>query len=106
MYRGRVKVLATPEVEELVRERGGCLFVWADRLACCMSVGYLEASTESPGPGRRFRLFMGDGFDLLLDAGGELPEELHLDVKGWPTKRVRAYWNGQSYVHDHPVPRG
>ncbi len=102
-----MKVLATPEVAEFVRERGGCLFVWADRVACCNFVSYLEASTESPGAGREFHRLTGGGFDLLFDdAGAGMPEELHLAVKGWPTKRVRAYWNGQNYVHDHPVPKG
>jgi hypothetical protein len=42
----------------------------------------------------------------LIDAGGaDLPNELHLDVKGWPRKRVRAYWNGRNYLHDRPVPQ-
>lgn len=104
---GRVKVVANPEVVEFVQERGGCLFVWTDRLACCANVTYVEASTESPGAGREFRRLTGGGFELLIDVGGtDLPDELTLDIKGWPTKRVRAYWNGQNYVHDHPVPRG
>jgi hypothetical protein len=101
-----VRVLATPEVIEFVRARGGVLFVWAERLASARGVGYLEASTDSPGAERSFRRFTGEGFDLLFDTGEVgLPEELHLDVKGWLTKRPRAYWNGNSYIQPRPDPR-
>lgn len=102
-----MKVLANPEVVEFVRDRGGYLFVWIDRLASSRNVTYVEASTQSPGADHEFRHLSGGGFELLIDAGGaDLPDELHLDVKGWPTKRVRAYWNGQNYLHDRPVPQG
>jgi hypothetical protein len=102
-----VKVLADPEVVEFIRDRGGYLFVWIDRLAFSQYVTYVEASTQSPGADHEFRRLSGGGFELLIDAGGaDLPDELHLDIKGWPTKRVRAYWNGQNYLHDHPAPPG
>jgi hypothetical protein len=102
-----VKVVANPKVVEFVRERGGCLFVWTDRLASSQNVTYIEASTQSPGADHEFRRLLGGGFELLIDAGGaDLPDELHLDVKGWPTKRIRAYWNGQNYLHDHTLPQG
>jgi hypothetical protein len=101
-----VKVVANPEVVEFVRDRGGCLFVWTDRLASSQNVTYVEASTQSPGADHEFRRLSGGGFELLIDAGGaDLPNELYLDVKGWPRKRVRAYWNGQNYLHDRPLPQ-
>jgi len=102
-----VKVVAHPDVVEFVKERGGCLFVWTDRLASSRNVTYVEASTQSPGAGREFRRLSGGGFEILIDAGGaDLPDELHLDVKGWPTRRIRAFWNGRRYLHDHPAPQG
>ena len=102
----RMRVLANPEVVEFVRSRGGALFVWGDLLACCSNVGYLEASTESPGASYEFRRYTSGGVDLMLDQAIGVPDELHLGLSGWPTKRVRAFWNGMNYVHEHQVPRG
>jgi hypothetical protein len=94
-----MKVLASPAAVAFIRERGGSLFVWADRALCCTGeLTFLEASTESPGADRSFRCLTSNAFDLLFDPGGkEFPDELHLDVKGWRRKRVRAYWNGKSF---------
>jgi hypothetical protein len=97
-----MKVLATDEVVRFITERGGVLFVWADRIESFSSTAYLEASVDSPGAERRFRRFTGGGFDLLFDGGGELPDELHLILSGWLRKRVRAYWNGASFLRAAP----
>ena len=34
------------------------------------------------------------------DLGRELPDELHLDLKGWRkgTRRLEAYWNGSVFA--------
>ena len=97
-----MKVLASPQAVRFVQERGGSLFVWADVARCCTGpLTFLQASTESPGPQREFRRMEGDAFQLLLDVGARaLPDEIHVDMKGWPTKRVRAYWNGCAYALD------
>jgi hypothetical protein len=96
-----VRVIASPEAVEFIRDRGGQLFVWP----VTMEYGYgrdvfvLEASTDSPGAERPFRRFAGTDFDVLLDTGErEPPEELHVDVKGWRRRTVRAYWNRQSFA--------
>jgi hypothetical protein len=40
-----------------------------------------------------------DGFELWFDpAGLTPPEELVLEVRGWRTQRVEAYWNGCVFV--------
>jgi hypothetical protein len=40
-----------------------------------------------------------DGFELWFDpAGLTPPEELVLEVRGWRTERVEAYWNGCVFV--------
>ena len=51
-------------------------------------------------PGREFRSFPADGFDLFFASGAlEPPDELHLEVKGHgKRKRVEAYWNGCVYA--------
>jgi hypothetical protein len=98
-----MKILATPQLADFVRERGGALFVWVDRLVTSPDVGYLETSTESPGAEREFVRFSSEGFELLFDGGAAgLPEELHLVLKGRRTKRVRAYWNGNSFLRASP----
>ena len=93
-----VKVVASPEAVAFVEERGGRLFVWAVPMDTPTGpVFALEASTESPGADREFRRLGGEGFDLFLDIGDALPNELHLAVKGWRRKAIRAYWNGHSF---------
>jgi hypothetical protein len=92
-------VRSTAEVAALVRERGGRLFVWPDRLRCCQGATYLRAASDPP-PGRAFEPVEGShGFELWFDPGGLVsPDALHLDVRGWRTKRVEAYWNGCVFV--------
>jgi hypothetical protein len=95
-----MQLVATQEAVEYVRSHGGALFVWA----VTMAYGYhevfaLEASTESPGPGRDFHRIEADGIDVMLDTEGrDLPDELHLQMRGRLRRRVRAYWNGKSFA--------
>ena len=91
-----MKVLGSPGVDELVRARGGRLFVWTDPRRCCSGGDtYLKTDTQAE-PGRSFRRVEGpDGFELYFDPGRmDPPDELHLDVRGFRRKRVEAYWNG------------
>ena len=97
----RVRVVAAEAAVAYVREHGGQVFVWAltlDAPTGGADVFALEASTESPGVEHEFVRFSGEGLDVLIDAGEHgLPDELHLALKGWRTKRIRAYWNGNSF---------
>ncbi len=96
-----MRVVASLEAVEFVRERGGSAFVWVDCLQCQGTVSFLQASTDSPGPDRRFRMLTGDDFDLFLDpADLELPDEIQLEVRGWHRKRLRASWNGATFPAD------
>lgn len=90
-----MKVLALPEVGELVRERGGRLYVWPEAKACCGgALTFLRASSEPPAE-RRFARVDAEGFELWFDPGAlGPPEELHLDVRGRRRRRVEAYWDG------------
>jgi hypothetical protein len=94
-------VLATPDAVAFVRERGGRVFVWpvtVDGPTGGATVFALEASTDSPGPERSFVRFAGEDFDVLFAADEHgLPDELHVAVKGWRRRRIRAYWNGRSF---------
>jgi hypothetical protein len=97
-----MRIVATPEAVEFVRGRGGVLYVWA----MTMEYGYhpvfvLEASLESPGADRSFQRFEGEGIELLFDPGArDLPDSVHLDLAGFRRKRVRASWNGHSFVSE------
>lgn len=97
-------MVAAAEAVEFVRERGGRLFVWPipmDAPTGGAIVFALEASTESPGAEREFARFAGEGIDVLLDTSAHgAPDELHLAVRGWRRKRIRAYWNGNSFGRD------
>jgi hypothetical protein len=95
-----MRIVATTEAVAFVRDRGGVLYVWTS----AMEYGYhpvfvLEAALESPQEERTFQRFEGEGMALLLDPGArELPDSVHLDLAGVLHKRIRATWNGHSFV--------
>jgi hypothetical protein len=92
-----MRVVASLEAREAVRAGGGRLFVWPKRVRCC-GITFLHASTEPPD--REFRRVETGGIEVYL-AGGfrELPEELHVELRGRRRHRhLEAYWNGCAYV--------
>ena len=98
-----MQIVASPDVIDFVRSRGGQVFVWtvAMQYAYGFDVFSLEASTESPGVDREFLRFEGGEISLLYDPGAHAtPDEIHLAVVGRVRKRLRAYWNGKSFASD------
>ena len=94
-----MRVVASPEVAEVVRAQGGRLFVWTELQRCCGPATYLKTAVEPPGETRRFTLVDADGFALHFDPGRmSPPDELHLEVKGRRKRRVEAYWNGCAFA--------
>ena len=94
-----MEVRSTSEVAALVREHGGRLFVWPDRQRCCQGATYLATASEPPRAKVFRRVGGSDGSEIWFDpAGLEPPDVLQLDVRGWRTKRVEAYWNGCVFV--------
>lgn len=97
-----MRIVATPQAVEWVRERGGQVFCWTMGMRegyGYTSVFVLEASTESPGADHEFLRFQGEGIVLLLDTGTHgTPESIHLAVVGRFRRKLRAYWNGRSYA--------
>jgi len=93
-----MRVQASDPAVELIRERGGQLYVWLKRGRCCRSVTTLASSTQPP-PGQRFERVASEArFELYLPSSlARTPEELHLDVQRFP-RRVEAYWNGCAWV--------
>jgi hypothetical protein len=90
-------VVASPEAREAVQAGGGRLFVWKKTSRCCGPITYLQASTEAPG--RDFRRVEADGIEVYFAAGiRELPDELHVELRGLLRKRLEAYWDGCAWV--------
>ena len=95
-----MKITAADGVTDVVRERGGRLYVWASSHRCCTgTLTLLETGSESPpGAERRFRQIDAGGFDLMLDLGARsVPEELVLQLRG-RRKKIAAFWNDQAWV--------
>ncbi|HET8527134.1 MAG TPA: hypothetical protein VFM81_10935 [Actinomycetota bacterium] len=93
-----MKVVSGPEVDALVHERGGRLYVRHEHQRCCQGGATLVASSDAQ-PGRSYQRVDWTGFELWFDPGNlEPPDELHLEVKGWRSKRVEAYWDGCVFV--------
>jgi hypothetical protein len=92
-----MQVIASPEAREALRGGGGRLYVWAKTSRCCGSITFLKASTEAPE--REFRRVEADGIEVYFAAGiRELPDELHVELRGILRKRLEAYWDGCAYV--------
>jgi hypothetical protein len=92
-----VLVTSSPEAVDVIRERGGRLYVWAKRSRCCHGpLVFLETSTE-PGD-REWRRVEADGIELYFDARLREPQELVLEAHGRRRKHVHAYWDGCAYV--------
>jgi len=90
-----MKIAATDGVKDLVRERGGRLYVWTSAHRCCSgTLTLLEAGTESPpGAERRFREIDAGAFHLMLDLGARPAPELR-----GRRKKIAAVWNAQAWV--------
>ena len=93
-----MRVVASSEAADLVRERGGRLYLWVKKGRCCRGVTWLETGTE-PESGRAYRRVESGDFELYVPASlGRLPDELQLEVRGRRRKRVEAYWDGCAWV--------
>lgn len=90
-----MEIVSGPAAVSVLRERGG-LYVWARQVRCCGGRQHvLEASTERPA-GAFDLVHTGDGYGVWATPGLRIPHSLHveLDRKG----RIRAFWNGQSWI--------
>jgi len=93
-----VKLIASPEVGELIRRQGGRLYVWPRSARCCAhGLAWLETGPKARS-GWRYDSVHAEGYELYLARMARVPEELHLKVSGWRRKRVSAYWDNCAYV--------
>jgi hypothetical protein len=93
-----MKIEASSRARDLIRQRGGRVFVWASGKSCCGGTRFIRASTEPPRDLRAFERISNDHFELFLRPSGRLPDELYLSVGGLRRRRVAAYWNGCAYL--------
>ncbi len=90
-----MRVIASERAVELVRERGGRLYVWRTRRTPgCQGMAFLRAS-ERPPAGVEFERVPFEPFELHLGRMGEPPAELQLDGRA---DRVEAFPDGSAWV--------
>ena len=93
-----MRVVAPPDVADVLQRQGGRLFVWPERGRCCGRGAITLETGPSAKEGVEFERVPASGFELYLARMGRLPEELHLDVHGRRRPRVAAYWDGCAWV--------
>ena len=93
-----MRVVASEEARGLIAERGGRLYVSVRTGRCCRAVRTLVARTDVAHAAEYRPAGGAAGFELFLPrALARLPEELHVEVRRYPS-RIEAYWNGCAWV--------
>ena len=108
-----VRIVSTADADAFIRDQGGKLWIWLDPhggLGGPATI-YLLTAAERPGTSKatrkirsarrphRFTAFEGDGYTLLFDHGKfAAPNELHLELKRFPKRRIDAFWDGKIFV--------
>ena len=95
-YVAVVRLVVTETPLRHVVERGGNLYLWPRETRCCAGRRYtLEAATQRPerafGP-----LCEQDGIAVWATPGLSAADEVQLELGRHG--RLRAYWNGQSWI--------
>jgi hypothetical protein len=94
-----VRVVSTPLVAAVVSERGGRLYVWPQRGACCGRGTITLETGQAPKEGVEFERVPVEGFELQVARMGRRPDELTLDVHGrGRRRRMAAYWDNCAWV--------
>jgi hypothetical protein len=114
-----MEIVVSDAAAAFIRDRGGRLWVWLDPHTWVGGVvyTYLQTATEPPGVSRatrrlraarrshRFHVFDTDDLEIHFEYGRfGPPQELHLELKRFPKRRVEAYWNGAVFVGDDIPP--
>jgi hypothetical protein len=95
-----VRVVASKPALEYVRERGGGLYVWKRSTRCCHGGFESLVSSTKPKRGADFRLADDDdGLAVYVPTTlRDLPEELHVELRRYPWRRIEAYWDDCAWV--------
>lgn len=94
-----MRVVASDAALDLIRDRGGSLYVWVKTNRCCTGGLRTLATAHEPPLGREFRRIDGPtSFDLFVSSGlRTLPEELHVE-RARRRARVDAFWDGCAWI--------
>ena len=94
-----MRLVVSQAAEDLLRSRGGRLYVWTRGGRCCGGANRTLTTSSQQPAGRAFRLVARSAsIEVLVpEHMSPLPDELHLDV-GRFARRVEAYWNGCAWV--------
>ena len=94
-----MRVVASDAAVDLIRARGGDLYVWVKTSRCCTGGAHTLATAHEPPAGREFRRVDGQrGFDLFVSSRlRTLPVELQLE-RTRRRARVAAYWDGCAWI--------
>jgi len=94
-----VRVVASDAALELIRARGGRLYVWVKTSRCCTGGAHTLATAHEPPAGREFSRVDGwPGFELFVSSRlRRLPEELHVE-RARRGPRVDAFWDGCAWI--------
>jgi hypothetical protein len=80
-----------------IRERGGTVWVWAQRprMCCGGTPPQMKASTWPPVDPASFTRLRAGGIDIRFRAPGRrFPDVLEIAMHGKRQPRVEAYWDG------------
>ncbi len=94
-----MRVVASDAALDLIRARGGRLYVWASTSRCCSGGVHTLATAHEPPAGREFRQIEGTtGFELFVSSRQRtLPTELHVE-RARRRARVDAFWDGCAWI--------
>ena len=95
-----MRIVASEEARQLVRQAGGLLFVWPRRSRTSRAaITTLQTSCEPPPGALDFLRFeAGDFLAFLHPSLKTLPRDLEFQVRGRRRRRIAAYWNGLAYL--------
>ena len=92
-------VVVPEDVAEVIRERGGSLYIWTHVHGVCEGrVTFLDVAGERPdGVSPPFERLEAGDLDIFLAIGAPLrPEFVELELHG-RKKQIRAYWDRTSF---------
>ena len=96
-----MQVEISREAEDLVRDRGGRLWVWSARppVCCWGTPAYMHAATEPPPGLAGFGVVPHDSIEIWFRAAaGRVPGVLQICLRGRRRPHVEAYWDGCVYA--------
>jgi hypothetical protein len=83
-----------PKALASIRSRGGRLFLWTKDIGRGWET---DQQAFAPPSDVRFELHEQGEFQLYLEEGIELPEQLEINRRRWPFRGVKVSWDGRPW---------